>query len=71
MDLLMDATDPDKSLVPQLGVLAVDITDQLRSAIGTTRIAGGSSWWAAPLTLLCPTAAADRGHHSLAQQQGD
>ena len=41
MDLLMDATDPDKSLVPQLGVLAVDITDQLRSAIGTTRIAGG------------------------------
>ncbi len=41
MDLLMDATDPDKSLVPQLGVLAVDITDRLRSAIGETRIAGG------------------------------
>jgi len=41
MDLLMDATDPDKSLVPQLGVLAVDITDRLRSAIGDTRIAGG------------------------------
>jgi len=41
MDLLMDATDPDKSLVPQLGVLAVDITDQLRSAIGALRIAGG------------------------------
>jgi serine protease Do len=41
MDLLMDATDPDKSLVPQLGVLALDIPDQLRAAIGTTRIAGG------------------------------
>jgi serine protease Do len=41
MDLLMDATDPDKSLVPQLGVLAVDINDQLRSAIGTLRISGG------------------------------
>jgi serine protease Do len=41
MDLLMDATDPDKSLVPQLGVLAVDIPDELRAAIGTTRIAGG------------------------------
>jgi serine protease Do len=41
MDLLMDATDPDKSLVPQLGVLAIDITDQLRSAIGTLRISGG------------------------------
>jgi len=41
MDLVMDATDPDKSLVQQLGVLAVDITDQLRSVIGATRIAGG------------------------------
>ena len=41
MDLLMDATDPQKSLVPQLGVLAVDITDQLRSAFGATRMAGG------------------------------
>jgi serine protease Do len=33
MDLLMDATDPDKSLVPRLGVLVLDITDQIRSAI--------------------------------------
>jgi serine protease Do len=41
MDLLMDATDPEKSLVARLGILAVDITDQLRSAIGTPRIAGG------------------------------
>jgi serine protease Do len=41
MDLLMDATDPEKSLVPRLGVLVVDITDQIRSAIGTVRIAGG------------------------------
>jgi serine protease Do len=41
MDLLMDATDPEKSLVPQLGVLAVDITDQLRSAFGATRMPGG------------------------------
>jgi serine protease Do len=41
MDLLMDATDPDKSLVPQLGVLAVDIPDQLRSELGSTRLPGG------------------------------
>jgi serine protease Do len=41
MDLLMDATDPQKSLVSRLGVLVVDITDQIRSAIGTVRIAGG------------------------------
>ena len=41
MDLLMDATDPDKSLVSRLGVLAVDITDQIRAAIGTVRLPGG------------------------------
>jgi len=41
MDLLMDATDPEKSLVPRLGVLALDITDQLRSALGTLRIPEG------------------------------
>ena len=41
MDLLMDATDPAKSLVAQLGVLVVDLTDQLRAAIGATRIPGG------------------------------
>jgi serine protease Do len=41
MDLLMDATDPEKSLVPRLGVLVVDITDQIRTAIGTVRIPGG------------------------------
>jgi serine protease Do len=41
MDLLRDATDPEKSLVPRLGVLAVDITDQLRSVVGTLRIPGG------------------------------
>jgi serine protease Do len=41
MDLLMDATDPEKGLVPRLGVLVVDITDQIRSTIGTVRIAGG------------------------------
>jgi serine protease Do len=41
MDLLMDATDPQKSLVPRLGVLALDITDQLHAAIGATRLPGG------------------------------
>jgi serine protease Do len=41
MDLLMDATDPENSLVPRLGILVVDITDQIRSAIGAVRIPGG------------------------------
>jgi serine protease Do len=41
MDLLMDASDPAKSLVSRLGILVVDISDQIRSAIGTVRLAGG------------------------------
>jgi serine protease Do len=41
MDLLMDATDPAKSLVSRLGILVVDITDEIRSAIGTVRLPGG------------------------------
>jgi serine protease Do len=41
MDQLLDATDPEKSLVPRLGILAVDLTDQLHSMIGTLRIPSG------------------------------
>ena len=41
MDQLFDAADPEKSLVPRLGVLAVDITGDLRNQIGTLRIASG------------------------------
>jgi len=41
MDQLLDAADPEKSLVPRLGVLAVDITGDLRSQIGSLRIPSG------------------------------
>ena len=41
MDQLLDAANPDKSLVPRLGVLAIDLTDDLRSAIGNLRISSG------------------------------
>jgi serine protease Do len=41
MDQLLDAANPDKSLVPRLGVLAIDLTDDLRSAIGDLRISSG------------------------------
>jgi serine protease Do len=41
MDQLFDAADPEKSLVPRLGILAVDITGDLRNQIGTLRIASG------------------------------
>ncbi len=41
MDKLMDAVDPDTSLVRRLGVLAIDLTDQLRSVVGNLRISSG------------------------------
>jgi serine protease Do len=41
MDQLFDAADPEKSLVPKLGILATDITGGLRSAIGSLRIPSG------------------------------
>ncbi|MGA8212646.1 MAG: trypsin-like peptidase domain-containing protein [Candidatus Sulfotelmatobacter sp.] len=41
MDQLFDAADPEKNLVPRLGVLAVDLTDEIRNQIGTLRIASG------------------------------
>jgi len=41
MDRLLDAADPAKSLVPRLGILAIDLTDDLRSELGNMRIAGG------------------------------
>ena len=41
MDQMLDAADPEKSLVPRLGVLAIDITGDLRSQIGSLRIPSG------------------------------
>ena len=33
MDELLDAVNPENSLIPRLGVLAIDITDDLRSRL--------------------------------------
>jgi serine protease Do len=41
MDQLFDAADPEKNLIPRLGVLAIDLTNDLRSQIGPLRIASG------------------------------
>ena len=41
MDKLMDAVDPDQSLVRRLGILAVDLNEQLRSIFSTLRIPSG------------------------------
>jgi serine protease Do len=41
MDQLFDAADPQKSLIPRLGILASDLTPDLRSQIESLRIASG------------------------------
>ncbi|MGA7906098.1 MAG: PDZ domain-containing protein [Candidatus Sulfotelmatobacter sp.] len=41
MDQLLDAADPQKSLVSRLGVLAIDITGDLKSRLGSLRIPSG------------------------------
>jgi len=41
MDELLDAVNPENSLVPRLGVLAVDLTGDMRSRLGSLRIASG------------------------------
>jgi serine protease Do len=41
MDQLFDAADPEKSLIPRLGVLAVDLTDDLRGKMSSLRIPSG------------------------------
>ncbi len=41
MDELLDAVNPENSLIPRLGVLAIDITGDLRSRLGSLRIPSG------------------------------
>ncbi len=42
MDQLLDAADPEKSLVPRLGVLAIDMTGDLQTALHSLRIPSGA-----------------------------
>ena len=41
MDELLDAVNPENSLIPRLGVLAIDLTDDLRSRLGPLRMPSG------------------------------
>ena len=41
MDQLFDAADPEQNLVPRLGILAIDLTGDLRNQIGSLRIPSG------------------------------
>ena len=67
MDQLMDATDPEKSLIPRLGVLAIDLTDQLRSLVGNLRIPSGVLVIGRAANLIVPETGLQTGDliHSL------
>jgi serine protease Do len=41
MDQLLDAVNPENSLVPRLGVLAIDLTSDMSSQLGSLRIPSG------------------------------
>ncbi len=41
MDELLDTVNPDNSLIPRLGVLALDVTADLRTRLGSLRISSG------------------------------
>jgi S1-C subfamily serine protease len=41
MDELLDSVSPENSLIPRLGVLAIDLTPDLRSRLGSLRISSG------------------------------
>jgi serine protease Do len=67
MDKLMDAVDTDKSLVRRLGILAVDLNDQLRSTVGSLRISSGVVVIARTADLIGPETGLKTGDviHSL------
>jgi serine protease Do len=54
MDRLVDSVDPEKSLVQRLGILAIDLNDQLRSMVGEVRIPSGVVVLARAVSLLGP-----------------
>ncbi|MGO9124934.1 MAG: trypsin-like peptidase domain-containing protein [Terriglobales bacterium] len=54
MDKLMDAVDPEKSLVRRLGILAINLDPQLKSVVGDLRISSGVVVVARAADLLGP-----------------
>jgi serine protease Do len=55
MDKLMDAVDPEQSLIQRLGVLAIDLNSEVRSGIGALRIPSGVLVVARAANLLAPS----------------
>jgi serine protease Do len=54
MDRLLDQVDPQKSLVQRLGILGIDLNDQLQSLVGEVRAPSGVLVLARAVSLLGP-----------------
>ena len=54
MDKLVDTVNPDESLVSRLGILAIDLNDQIRSLVGDLRISNGVVVIARAANLIGP-----------------
>jgi serine protease Do len=67
MDQLFDAADPEKNLVPRLGIIAVDLTDDLRNQLGPLRIPSGVIVLGRAAELITPDTGLQTGDliHSL------
>jgi serine protease Do len=67
MDQLFDTADPEKNLVPRLGILAIDLTPELRNQIGPLRISSGVIVLGRAADLIMPETGLQTGDviHSL------
>ena len=61
MDQLFDAADPEKNLISRLGILATDLTDDLRNKIGTLRIPSGVVVLGRAADLILPDTGLETG----------
>ncbi|MFY9911351.1 MAG: PDZ domain-containing protein, partial [Candidatus Sulfotelmatobacter sp.] len=67
MDQLFDAADPEKSLIPKLGILGIDIDGNLRSEFSFLRVASGVIVLGRAADLITPETGLETGDviHSL------
>jgi serine protease Do len=67
MDQLLDATDPEKSLIPKLGILGIDLNSSLRNEFSFLRIGSGVIVLDRAADLITPETGLETGDviHSL------
>jgi serine protease Do len=61
MDELLDAVNPENSLIPRLGVLAIDMTPDLRARLGSLRISSGAIVVGRTADLIMPDTGLEAG----------